>query len=341
MKQNFKITGTPETIDISGDGSYIIMGTYEGSFQIYGLEEKKLLFKTKIKGTRSHLPIKNQGISFDNRYFAFSCLFKVFIVDFHSKEIIKEIDYSQNDERQSSISFCFFNTQNKIAIPNGGQLLIYDIEKENMDTISLPQYAGQTNQIAINTDDTVIAYKSRSESFEDKLYLIDLKKKQPNKTIPLPYPQSRGNQLYMCCLKFISEQQLVVLRKGIGFSYFDITSGKEIKTITWGDLGFRSLHDYDCSRISDDGKYLLIRKEMPNRQGQDIYDIDEWIINLPEGKEYVIYDTGQKKIIHTFTHDVSPANFHIETSLLAYIKTDYSGEKTQRTLVIETFSSQK
>lgn len=210
-----------------------------------------------------------------------------------------------------------------------------------METISLPQYAGQTNQIAINTDDTVIAYKSWGEGFEDKLFLIDPERKQPNKTIPLPYPQSSGNQLYMCCLKFVSEHELIVLRKGIGFSYFDITSGKEIQTITWGDLGFRSLYDYNFSRISDDGKYLLIHKETPNRPGQNVYDIDEWIINLPEGKEYVIYDTAQKKIIHTFTHDVFPANFHIGTNLLAYIKTDYSGEKTSRTLVIETFSFEK
>lgn len=107
MKHEFKLTGTPQVIDICRDGSYIIVGTYEGSFQVYGLDEEKLLFKTKIKGTKRDLPIKNQDISFDNRYFAFSSLFKVFVVDFQSKEIIREIDYSRNDELQSSISFCF------------------------------------------------------------------------------------------------------------------------------------------------------------------------------------------------------------------------------------------
>ncbi|NDV95704.1 hypothetical protein D0T84_12375 [Dysgonomonas sp. 521] len=330
MNTQFKLTGQTNIITYSSDGSLIIISDYDGGFKIYDVKKEKLIFKTKIKGKKSDIIIHYHDISCDNRFAAFSCDFKVFIVDIAKKEIIKEISYSKEIERQATSPFCFFRTSAKIAIPNGGELIIYDIETENSIRIKLPSGAGWTDCLATNANDTIIAYKSNNDELRDKVYIYDLADGKLLNTVKVPYPIGY-RQEYICRdIRFVDEKTFVILRKAFGISHFDADSGKEVQTITWDTMGFRTVHAFWESAILDDCRYILFYKETNTAN-----DPDEWHVD-PEEVELILYDSGEKKIVSVKKTGMCPASFYVPDKRLAYVKKVYDENyKISRFLVTE------
>lgn len=325
--RKFKITGYPSMLRFSADGNYIMVGTYEGGVQIFNLQQDKVLFKVRLKGPKHDLPIHYCAISFDNRYFAFSCLFKIFVIDLQQKEIVKEFDYAKDLELQASVSFSFFNRQNSLVYPNGKKLVIYNFETAESVDIALSEQAGLTNELAINQTDDLIAYKSWNDSLKDSLSIIDLKT-MSSTALALPYKKSH-HQLFMCKLQFTDDDTLVVFRKGLGFSYFDLRSKIEKHHITWEDLGFRSVHNYLHTQVSGDGRYLLIHREKPDKE-----DLDAWYVDVPDGMDYVIFDTNTNRIIYTLPKYESVATFDMKHRLFAFMESEE--ESKNKFLTIKT-----
>jgi|GEM_PF-1221894 len=326
MSYVYTLTGKPNIIQISKDGNYTMVCGYDGSVKIFGTREDKLLYKTKIKGASHYLPIHHSDISIDNRYFAFSCLFKVFVIDLQQKQIIKEYEYPKDEELVASISFCFYHREPKILVPHGRVLRIYGLDSDTVAEIALLDGAAVTDRIAISLDDEIIAYKSWNDLFKAKLLLIDSRTGTIG-TVALPYQHSHS-QLFMCGLQFTTDGRLVVMRKGLGFSYFDAKSGAEIHTITWDDIGFRSLHNYGHSKISTSGRYLLIHKENPEKN-----DINEWYVDQPDGMEHVIYDTETRAVIYCLKKNANAAAFNIEHNRFAYIASDNEDSKRKELVI--------
>ena len=75
---SYKLVGYNSIIDFSADAKLIIIGGYDGSFKVFDTTQNKICCKTKLKGSSSDINIRHQDISFDNKYAAFSALWKVF-----------------------------------------------------------------------------------------------------------------------------------------------------------------------------------------------------------------------------------------------------------------------
>ena len=325
----FRLTGTSRIVDFSADGSLIIIGDHDGGFKVYDIARNVINCKTRLKGPRSDLVINNQDISSDNRYAAFSCLHKVFVMDISKKEVIREFDFS-GEERQASVPFCLFRQSPQLLIPNGDNLLIHHIDTDESRSITLPGGAGWTDCVAVSPDDALVAYKSNNDGLDDRIFIYDARTGKHQYTIMVPYPSVRGRQVFICRnIRFVDNDTLLVLRKGIGLSYFRISTGSEILTRTWDDMGFKSVHSFWDAKISVDAHEVLFRAETP-----DPGYPDEWYVNVADGYEYVLYDIIHNKILFRTRLGESPACFHLPSGQLASIKTEY-GKGRSRYLVIE------
>ena len=341
--QSFKLTGESRALAFSADGKLIIIGGYDGGFKVFDTDKKKVIYKTKLKGPKSDIDIRHIGISFDNKYAAFSALWKVFVMSLETGEIVWEFEYSEA-ERMSSSPFCFFNRSSKLVIPNGDKLLIFDMGTRQSQYIDLPEGAGWTDCLAISPDDTLVAYKSNNDehsifityhvhrvALDDRVFIYDTKNGALHKTLPIPSPPVKGFQVtHSQYMKFISDTTLLIQRKAYGLSCFDVDIGTELFTHQWKDIvNFDFL---GCTlrnpQISDNGKYILFNKETPLPERLP----NEKVIPIPEGLEYVLFDLAEYRILYRHPQKIgeSPAAFHFATQRLAYTKSEWD-ENDRRT----------
>jgi len=315
MKKEFKLTGTGNNniVNFSRDGSMVAIGAADGAVKIYDLKDDRLLVKTKIKGPKREIIISYQDLSYSQKYFAFSCLHKVYILDLSKKEIIKDIEYAR-EEKKFTTPFSFFGKADKLVVPDGLRLQLYSIETDASSYIDLPQGCGHTECISVSEDDKLVAYKSGNPKWEDKLFIFNMDSGAQQAMIDLPYDYIPGKQMYAAYTKFISGDRVAVLRRSKGLSYFDAHTGKEIRTITWEEMGFRGLGSFHYTKMSSDGRYLFFKKENP-----DNYDLEHWSVPYPGGCEYVLYDTEAGKIIYNIKNENRGGDFHMETGQVAYL----------------------
>ena len=315
----FKLIGNSRVIEFSPDGKFIFIGDHDGGFKIYDVDKNSISYKTKLRGPKNDIMIDYLGISFDNKYAAFSGLRKVWVVDVGMKDVIWEFEYSEN-ERSLSIPFCFFNQSWQLVIPNGDTLLLYNIESQESHYISLPKRAGWTDCIAISPDDTCIAYKSCNDGLDEEVFVYDVETGKLLYTIHVSYPSLRASQVSISRnMRFVDNDTLLVLRKGIGLSYFNLRSGTEILTRTWEEMGFKTVHSFWNAKVSSCGRYVLFNKETPDATTPP----GEWYVTVPDGCEYVLYDIKENNILFRVKLGQSPASFHMERNLFAYIQTEY------------------
>ncbi|MDR1897793.1 MAG: hypothetical protein LBR10_13490 [Prevotellaceae bacterium] len=332
--KSYKLTGYNSTIDFSADAKYIIIGGYDGGFKVFDTANNKICCKTKLKGAKSDIDILHTGSSFDNKYAAFSALWKIFVMDLQKGEIIWEFEFSKAERRTSS-PFCFFNKSSKIVIPNGDNLLIYNIETQQSQYIKLPDGAGWTDCLTVSPDDALVAYKSCNDehsifityktyytALDDRVFIYNTTNGKLHKTINVPYPQQvRGQISISKYMKFVDNDTLLIQRKAFGLSWFNINTGVEKFTHTWEQI--IGLKPINCSlrnlQISDNGRYILFNKETPDPKRLP----DEWVIPIPDGLEYILYDIAESKILFRHKNGESPATFHFETQQFAFIKTEY------------------
>ena len=338
--RSYKLAGYNSVIAFSADARYILIGGYDGGFKVFDTSDNKIRCKFKLKGPKSDIDIRHMGISHDNRYVAFSALWKVFLMDMQKEEIIWEFEFSKAERRTSS-PFCFFNTSLKLAIPNGSNMLIYDIEAKRSEHIELPTGAGWTDCLAVSPDDSLVAYKScngehevfamlkkHHEPLDDKVFVYDAKNGKLKNTIKVPYPSVRGAQISISgIMKFVSAKTLLVQRKATGLSYFNADTGAEEYARAWKDIiGVKTIYSFRDATISADGRCVLFNKETPTEIRPD----GSWVIPIPEGLEYVLLDVEANKILYRQKSGEDPATFHFETKRLAHIKREYD-ENHRRT----------
>lgn len=324
-QKTIKLTGKNSIVKFSKDGSLVAVGAYDGGFKVFDVDSEKSVFKTKIKGPKRNVIIHNIDLSFDNKYGAFSCLSKVYVVDFLTQKIIKEVDYDLKLERQLTVPFCFFNQTNKLAIPNGKEILLYDIDTAEKTSISLFEGTGTTEMIAISPNDQYLAYKSMHHKICDQLFIYNIAKKELLQTIDLPYEYIPAQQMFACHFRFVENEMIGVMRQSYGFSVFDIQTGKENKAVTWNTMGFRSMGSYNY-RISKNGRYLLINKETSSNVDDNLQD---WSIS-GENCVFVVYDTKALQIIYSVKNGTRSADFNMEKNVLVIQHYDWEQENRNR-----------
>lgn len=341
---SYKLAGYNSIIDFSDDGKFIIIGGYDGSFKVFDTVQNKICCKTKLKGSSSDVDIRNQGISFNNKYAAFSALRKVFVMDIAKKEIIWEFEFSKA-ERVTSSPFCFFHHSSRLAIPNGDNLLIYDIETGKSQSIALPDGAGWTDCIAANPSDTSIAYKScngpndirldndgnilstnNNDDLSDKVFIYDIETGKCQKVLNVPYPSIQGMQISISGnMKFIDNETVLISRKTIGFSYFNIKSGVETYSINWHKKGF-DFGRFEKAKIYAIDRFVLFNNETPDPKTIIYGDngiVTQYSVPIPDGLEYILYDTKEDKIIYRQKSGEPATAFHPDTKQFAYTKREY------------------
>lgn len=352
METYYKLTGYNTRIDFSADAHYIIISGYDGSFKIFDTMQNQICYRTRLKGPKSDINICNQAISLDNKYAGFSALDKIFIADIARKEIIREYEYSP-EERTASSKFSFFHHSPKVAFPDGEYLQIHNIETGYSHSIALPHGAGKTDCIAIDPTDKIIAYKSNNgvndirldregnivstennDELRDKVYVYDTETGKFLKVIPVPYPHVWGAQPYISgTMKFVDAETLLIWRQGFGFSYFNIRTGAEVFTINWRKKGF-VCGGFEDAKIYAGDRYVLFNNATPD-PGSIVYDdsgmiIKRYSLPIPDGLEYILYDTQEDGIIYQQKIGEAPATYHPATKQFAYIKREYD-ENCKRT----------
>ena len=352
VKETFyKLTGYNSIIDFSADAKFIIIGGYDGSFKVFDTTQNKICFKTKLKGSSSDVDVRHQDISFDNKYVAFSALQKVFVIDIAKKEIIWEFEHSKA-ERTTSSPFCFFHNSSHLVIPNGDNLLIYDVESGLSHSIALPYGAGWTDCIAINPNDTNVAYKScngtndirldsngnilsmvGNEDLSDKIFIYNIASGECEKIINIPYPPIRAMQISISKnMKFVDNETLLISRKTLGFSYFNIKSGIKTHFVDWQKKGF-DFGRFESAKIYTNGRFVLFNNATPNPESI-VYDSNgiatQYSVNIPDGLEYILFDIKEDKIIYRQKNGETPMTFHPDSKQFAYIKREYD-ENDKRT----------
>ena len=174
-------------------------------------------------------------------------------MDIAKKEVIWEFEFSVA-ERMLTVPFCFFNHSSQLIMPDGDRLL-YDIETEKSHNIILPEGAGHTDCIAVSPNDTHIAYKSMNGSYDlrfdregnitsytneykenmsDKVFIYDIATGKCVKTINVLCPPNRVTQnitLVSRAMQFVDNETIVINRRPVAFSYYNIQSGKETRSI--------------------------------------------------------------------------------------------------------------
>ena len=352
METVYKLTGYNSVIDFSADAKYIIISGYDGGFKVFDTTQNKICCKTKLKGSSNDIIIRYQGISFENKYVAFSALGKVFVMDIARKEIIWEYEYSKA-ERMMTVPFCFFNQSSRLLIPDGDRLLVYDIEHEKSHNIALPDGAGWTDCIAVSPNDTHIAYKSGNGSYDIRLdregnilsytneykedlsgsvFIYDVATGKCLKILETPYPPIRAMQIALSGnMKFVDDETILIYRKAFGFSCFNIKSGIETHAIKWHKKGFLS-RSFGKAKIYAKDRFVLFNNETPDPKTIK-YNGDiavEYTVPIPDGLEYILYDTKEDKVIYRQKNGEQPTAFHPETKQFAYIKREYD-ENYKRT----------
>jgi WD40 repeat protein len=341
----YKLTGRNSIIDFSADAKHIIIGGYDGGFKVFDTTQSKICCKTKLKGSSNDVIIRHQDISINNKHVAFSALGKVFVMDILKKEIIWEYEYSKA-ERVMTVSFCFFNQSSRLVIPDGDSLLIYDIENRKSYNIALPDGAGWTDCIAVSPNDSHIAYKSCNDSYDirldrngiitsksneykedmsDKIFIYDIVAGKCLNVINVPYPPIQAMQIAISGqMKFIDDETILINRKTIGFSCFNIKSGNETSSINWKKKGFE-FGIFKEAKIYANGRFVLFNNATPDSKTIKYKGniAIEYTIPIPEGLEYILYDTKEDKIIYQQKNGESPAAFHSETKQFAYLKREW------------------
>lgn len=345
METSYKLTGNNTLVDFSADAHYIIISGYDGGFKIFDTLQNGIYYRTRLKGSKSDINIRNQAISPDKKYAGFSALNKIFVVDVSQKEIIREYEYSK-EERTLSSTFCFFHHSPRIAFPDGEYLWIHDIETGCSHCIALPHGAGMTDCIAIDPTDKIIAYKSsngvndirldregnivsteNNEELRDKVYIFEIETGKCLKILSVPYPHVWGAQTYLSrTMKFVDMETVLIWRKGYGFSYFNIRTGAEMRTIDWHKKGF-VCGEFEKAKIYAGDRFILFNNATPD-SGSIVFDdsgriVKSYSLPIPEGLEYILYDTQEDRVIYQQKIGEASATFHPETKQFAWIKREY------------------
>jgi len=301
MSTEIKITGTNQIVTLSPKGDLVAIGGYDGSFKIYDTQSQKLIFKDKVKGSVREVPIFKQGFSFDSRFYAFSCLHKVFIVDLIESKIIKEIVFDEK-ERMYSISFAFFHNSNKLIIPDGYKLIVYDIDLNVADHFELFEGAGSTKDLVISKDDKYFAYKSSNHSICDKQYIYDFEKKEVKTIIELPYEYIPGQQMFESYAKFISTDEIAIMRIENRISYFNFKTGELVKELLFSSLDYK-LANFSKMKISNKGNIVLLGLDEQQQLGN-----------------YLLFDLEKQMEVYKNKLDCLNCDFSIENNLIVQIK---------------------
>jgi hypothetical protein len=354
-KVTCKLTGDNSIVDFSADAKYLIIGGYDGGFKVFDTAQNKICCKTKLKGSKNDIIIWHQAISLDNKYAAFSALKKVFLMDIAKNEIIWEFEFSIA-ERRMTVPFCFFNHSPQLVIPDGDRLQVYDIETEKSYNITLPLGAGFTDCIAVSPNDTHIAYKSMNGSYDlrfdregnitsytneykenmsDRVFIYDIATGKCVKTVNvlcLPNPVTQGTTLVSGTMQFVDNGTIAINRiRPVGFSYYNIQLGKETQFIDWKKKGLE-FGRFDKAKIYANGRFVLFNNETPDpktiKYNGNI--ATEYAVPIPEGLEYILYDTKEDKIIYRQKNGEPPTAFHPETKQFAYLKREWD-ENHKRT----------
>lgn len=313
MNGGIKLTGNNNIVAFSRDGDLVGVGGYDGSYKICSLSMNKVLFKTKVKGPRNDVIIWHQSISHSQRYFAFSCLRKVFVIDLETKSLIKEIPFSE-EEHKHTVSFSFFGESDRLVIPNGRNLILYCITDDTYNEILLPEGSSESSGIAVSADDRYIAYKSENYKLREKIFVFDLHEANNLTEINISGHDCRGHTY----LRFISGNKLVALNaKTSEICFFEIPSGELSKTITFEEIGF--IRSYWSFEISEDGRFIFSKNATPEKDRLP----RDFVISIPEGLENLIYDIELKKIIYRQKHGASGSSMHMETKQYAYLEKKY------------------
>jgi WD40 repeat protein len=340
-KSRFKLTGYNNLVDFSGDGKYILISGYDGGFKVFDATQNKICLKTKLKGPKNAVDIRHHGISFDSGVVAFSALGKVFVMDIARKETVWEFEYSKA-ERVTSGLFLFFNHSPRLVIPNGDTLLIHDLETGTSRSIALPFGAGWTDCVAISTDDKLIAYKSgngphdirldnngrilstdNNDALDDKIFIYDIATGRCVQTLSVPYPSVRGNQMSLSGnMIFMDNETLLINRNPALFSGFHIKSGEEYTLVNWSKRGYE-FGTFDGAKIYRSGGLVLFNNQTPvpdsivrNESGI----ATRYATPIPDGLEWILYDTETDKAIYRQKNGEYSATFHPDTKRFAYIE---------------------
>ena len=328
MTQETKIVGKNHIIDFSYDGSLIAVNGFDASAKVFDASTLKMIFKVKLKGPKRELPTYYHQLSADNAFYVFSSLWQIFVVDLNKKVIIKEFEYSKK-ERLASIPL-IISPSNILYYPDGTHISWYNVAKDTSGQIEIHNQAGYANWLAVSYDEQYLAYKSNNDHIGKQLFIINLKDLS-QRIIPLPSDYVPKRRLSDAHFWFVeNSEEIVVLRKGAGVSYFNYKTGAELKTIGYDVLGFRSLFSFAQSKVSSDGQYLLMNTEhSPNP------DLHKWSVRVPDGFKYIMYNLALGERLVEITNGKNGMAFHINTGKIAYIRVQYENRRQRETLVIK------
>ncbi len=326
--KTIRLTGHNLGVTFSADGSLIAVAGYDGSVKIRDSSSQRWIFRSKLRGPRAQLPIYHHAISRNNRYYAFSCLRSIFVVDLTTGSIYEPIPVSP-DERSYSTPFVFNHHGDALIIPNGRALQYYTIQEQTAQSIPIDAQAGWSNAIAIDPTDRYIAYKSNNPALCDTVLVLDLHSGIQQR-IPTPYTYIPGRQMFQALLQFVQiPNTLAVLRKSVGLSFYDYQTGAELRTIPFEALGGRSVFHFNQSKISADGTRLLLNTE--DAEGRSLED---WSFRVPDGLRYVLYDLNTLSAVFQHQNGEGGADFHGASNQIAFVHWDYGATKRTESLQI-------
>lgn len=342
MPDEIRLTGFNHMLDFSDDAKYMLISSYDGDFKVFDCVRNEICFKNKLKGSKSDIDIRHHGISFDNRFAAFSAFWKIFVFDIMRNESVLEFEYSRA-ERRANGPFCFFNRSPRLAIPNGDRLTIHDVETGKADQIALPHGAGYTDCIAVNPSDTLIAYKSgngpydvrldrngkvlsisNNEALDGKIFIYDIATGKCARILSVPYSYIRGMQMSLSeNMTFMDDETLLINRKPASFSCFHVKFGKETTLVDWKAKGFE-FGQFGKAKIYQNGTLALFNNVTPtpgsvvrNEKGVAI----RHSVQVPDGLEWILYSIKNNKTIYRHkSGEFASMALHPGTKQLAYLE---------------------
>ncbi|MCU0437405.1 MAG: WD40 repeat domain-containing protein [Raineya sp.] len=331
----------------SKNGEMLSICGYLGRIRIIDIKTEKNLYQMTVKGTGTGTAtILHQDFSFDSQYFAFSCNRKVYVflceetgkytqeelkaqgLEVKEKSVnffkLHKIINVSDLERRFTINILFHPALPILILPQGKELHFHDLEKNTLIVLQTPEKKDYTKYLAMSHDGKYLAY----QAMENKIYIYEIakniEKSQLINALEIPYQYFAGRGMDENVFSFIENtEKLAVFRKSEGFSVYNFMTGKEEQTISFTEIGCRTIFNLFSSKISSDGKFLFFKSENPKNQ-----NIDEWSIG-DKDLEWILYDTENKQIIWKKEGSSPQGDIDFKTQKIALLQNTWFGRTTE------------
>jgi WD40 repeat protein len=331
----------------SKNGKMLSICGYLGRVRILDTKTGKTLYNMTVKGTGTGTAtILHQDFSSDNQYFAFSCNRKVYVFacqetgKYTQEELktqgleVKEksvnffklhkiIDVSDL-ERRFTINVLFHPALPILTLPQGKELHFHDLQNNTLFILPTPEKKDYTKYLTMSHDGKYLAY----QAMENKIYIYEItkniEKSQLINTLEISYQYFAGRGMDENVFRFIENtEKLAVFRKSEGFSIYNFLTGKEEQTISFTQIGCRTIFNLFSSKISSDGKFLFFKSENPKKP-----NIDEWSVGEKD-LEWILYDTENKQIIWKKEGSFPQGDIDFKNGIVAILQNTWAGRKIE------------